>query len=144
MTILQSLADWIDLRKSDFTETADLTVVKMGDDGDLSPPFLGLVESGSAIYEQDGVILHGVSTYEVAAELHTVPADDTEDGTPAADAVELRRAIYDILGNRDAIDWINGRNQWNVFDIRTTAPTTEAQDGRRVTRWNLTVIAAPL
>ena len=144
MTLLQSLADWIERRRDEFPELDSLSIVKMGDDGDLSPPFLGMVESGSAIYEQGDVTLYGVSTYEITCELHTVPADEDNDGTPADTERTIRQNLYDILGNRDAIEWINGRNQWTVFDIRAAGPTTEAQDGRRVTRWTLSIVAAPL
>jgi hypothetical protein len=56
----------------------------------------------------------------------------------------MRRDLHDIIANRSAIDWINELNGWQVFDIRTAAPITEAQDGRRVTRWMLSVVAAPL
>lgn len=144
MNILQSLRDWVTHQQENFTSLADLSVVIMGEDGDLSPPFLGLIESGSALVEQGEVVLHGVSAYEVTAELHTVPADEDNAGTPAEDERQMRFDLYDILANRDAIDWLNISNEWIIFDIRAAAPTTEAQDGRRVSRIMLTVIAAPI
>lgn len=144
MTILHSVSDWINQRLAEFPDLTGLSVVKMGDDGDLLPPFVGLMESGSSMVEQNGVTLYGVSAYEVTAELHTVPQSEDEEGTPEETERAMRQNLYDILGNRDAIDWINGRNQWNVFDIRAAGPTTEAQDGRRVTRWQITIIAAPI
>jgi len=144
MNILQSLSDWITYKKPLFPSLAGVDIVLMGDDSDLSPPFLGLVESGSATVEQNDVVMHGVSAYEVTAELHTIPASEDEDGTPAAAERQMRFDLYDILANRAAINWITDTNQWTIFDIRAAAPTTEAQDGRRVSRFNLTVIASPL
>jgi hypothetical protein len=144
MNILQSLSDWITAKKPLFPSLSGVSVVLMGDESDLSPPFLGLVESGSAPVEQNDVIMHGVSAYEVTAELHTVPASEDEEGTPAADERQMRFDLYDIIANRDAIPWITGENQWTIFDIRAAAPTTEAQDGRRVSRFMITVIASPL
>ena len=82
--------------------------------------------------------------YEVTCELQTVPADEDNEGTSADDERQMRVDLYDILGNRDAIPFISGNNDWTVFDIRLGGPTTEAQDGRRVTRWLLTVVAAPV
>lgn len=144
MTILQSLAEWIDHHQSKFTSLADLSVVQMGESDDLAPPFLGLVESGAAPVEQDGLIMHGVTAYEVTAELHTVPAADDQEGTEFDDDRLMRADIYDILADRDAIQWVTDQNHWRVFDIRCGGPITEAQEGRRVTRWELTVIACPI
>ena len=144
MNILQSLADWITYNQSSFPSLAGVSVVLMGDESDLSPPFFGLVESGSAPVEQNDVIMHGVSAYEVTAELHTVPADESESGTPAADERQMRFDLYDILANREAIAHLTGDNSWTIFDIRAAGPTTEAQDGRRVSRFMVTVIASPL
>jgi hypothetical protein len=41
------------------------------------------------------------------------------------------------------IEWITGRNGWQIFDIRLAAPTTEANEGRRISRWILKITAAP-
>jgi len=144
MTLLHSLAEWVEHHRVDFDSLADLSIIKMGDDGDISPPFLGFMESGSTIYEQGDVTLYGVSTYEITCELQTVPAAEDQEGTPEEDERIMRTDLTDILANFDAVEWITGRNFWEVFDIRAAAPTTEAQEGRRVSRWMLTVIAAPI
>jgi hypothetical protein len=144
MNINVSLSEWIDHTRVGVDSLADINLVTMGDDADLSPPFLGIMESGSAMVEQGDVTMFGVSTYEITCELHTVPADEDQEGTPPETERLMRTDLTDILLNRDAIEWINGRNFWQVFDIRAAAPTTEAQEGRRVSRWNITIIAAPL
>lgn len=143
MTVLQSLTEWIDTQTDDYTILDDLQVVQMGETSDLSPPFLGLMESGAATVEDNGVIMHGVTAYEITAELHTVPAESAESGTTFDDERDRRSVIYDILADRAAIDSISERNFWRVFDIRTAGPTTESEDGRRITRWQITVIACP-
>ena len=144
MNLNVSIADWVDHHRASFPSLEGITVITMGESTDVSTPFLGIMESGSTPFEQDGVPLHGVSTYEMTCELHTVPTDEDNDGTSAEDERVMRTDLYDILGNRDAIEWVNGRNFWSVFDIRAGGPTTESQEGRRVTRWILSVIAAPL
>ncbi len=144
MNINISLAEWIAHKRGIFPTLENLTVVTMGDDGDLSPPFLGIMESGAAPVEQGDVTMFGVYAYEVTCELHTVPADETHEGTTPEDERLMRADLTDILANRDAIEWINDCNYWQVFDIRAGGPTTEAQEGRRVSRWILTIIAAPL
>jgi len=144
MNINVSLAEWVAHKRGQFESLEPITVVTMGDDGDLSPPFLGIKEDGSALVEQNAVTMFGVSAYEVSVELHTVPTDEDQEGTPPDDERRMRADLNDILANRDAIEWINGRNYWQVFDIRIAAPTTEASEGRRISRWMLTIIAAPL
>jgi hypothetical protein len=143
MNLNVSLAEWVEHQLAGFPSLSGLSVVTMGDTENLSPPFLGIAETGADRYEQDGVPLHGVTTYEITVELVTVPAEEDQEGTPPNREREMRLDLYDILGNRDAIEWINGRNFWQVFDIRTGGPITEAQEGTRVSRWVLTVVAAP-
>ena len=144
MNINESIAEWINHKKPQFPTLDSVSVVTMGETGDLSPPFVGIAESGSSVFEQGDLVMYGVSTYEVVIELHTVPASEEYEGTPADDERLMRTDLYDIIGNRDAIEWVSGRNFWTVFDIRAAAPITEAQEGRRVSRWNLSVVAAPL
>jgi hypothetical protein len=143
-TLNESLRDWIEYNLPQFPDLEPVDLVTMGETEDLSPPFLGIMETASEAYTQDGVQLPGVSTYEITCELHTVPTDADNDGTPPETEREYRRQFYDILGDRFAIDWINGRNLWNVFDIRLGGPTTEASDGRRITRFVLSIVAAPI
>lgn len=143
MNLNVSLAEWVAKKQGKFPSIENLAVITMGETTDVSTPFLGIMESGNTPFEQDGVPLYGVSTYEMTCEFHTVPADEDNDGTPTETERIMRTDLYDILGNRDAIEWINGRNFWTVFDIRAGGPITEAQEGRRVTRWNLSIVACP-
>ena len=143
MTVINSLAEWIALKQVYCPSIESLPIVKMGDDGDLSPPFLGIMEESSSDHETNGLILRGVTDYQITCELHTVPTDEDNDGTPPEYEREMRRDLYDIIGDASAIAWMDGRNETRVFDIRTASPTTEASDGRRISRWNLEIVACP-
>jgi hypothetical protein len=94
--------------------------------------------------EQNGVVLYGVTEFELTCELHTVPVDDNEGGTDAETERQYRRDFYDIVGDRMAINWMSGRNSWTIFDIRLSSPTTEPNEGRRISRFTITVIASPI
>jgi hypothetical protein len=143
MNLLPALADWITLRKPMFPYLSRVSIVKMGDDNDLLPPFLALMETGSSEHETNGVIMRGVSDVELSCELHTVPTSEEQSGTTAAIERKMREELYDILGDMEAIDWMSERCGVRVFDIRIPSPTTEASDGRRISRWNLQIVACP-
>lgn len=143
MNINESLKQWIEENQGTFDSLDGVDVLAMGDTGDISPPCITITESGVAQYVEGGLTMYGVATYTITVELHTVPAEVSEDGTPKATAQKMRFDLYDILGNRDAIDYINGLNFWTVFDIRATAPNTEAEEGRMISRYELEVVCAP-
>ncbi len=143
MNINESIKDWIEYADTD-DKLDGVDILTIGQTGDLEPPFLVIHEASSAVYEQNETVLYGVSTFEINIELHTVPASEAEGGTTDDQHKEWRRAAYDILGDRAGIDWITGRNYWRVFDIRLSSPITEAEDGRQVSKWSLTVIACPI
>lgn len=144
MNLNESVRDWVFARITDsFPSLAVIDLVTMGETDDLGPPFIAIYETGSEAYSQSGVQLPGVSIYDITCELHTIPATEEEEGTLPQTEREYRRDLYDILGDRSMIDWVTGRNGWQVFDIRLAAPTTEANEGRRISRWILSITAAP-
>lgn len=144
MNIAASLAEWVVRKQPLFESLTGVSIVTMGDQDDLSPPFLGIAETGSDIHETNGVIMAGVTDFEVVCELVTVPATEDQEGTPTETSAEMRRDIYAIIGDRAAIDWMTDRNEWRVFDIRLAASTTEASEGRLIARWNLSITACPI
>jgi hypothetical protein len=143
MTLNESIRDWILHKLPEATALTGLQIITMGETLDQDPPFLGIMETGAETVVQDGVVMHGVSTYELTCELHTVPADADEGGTSPEDERNMRRELYDIIGNRDSMDFLANKNQWTVIDIRITAPTTASVEGRRVTTWTLQIVAHP-
>ena len=144
MNINESLRDWIASKQSNFPTLTGVDLLTMGETADKEPPFLGIYETGADQHEAGGVTMRGVSDFQITCELHTVPASDIEEGTSPEDERLMRRDLYDIIGDEAAIAWMEGRNGWRVFDIRMASPTTEAGEGRRISRWVLSVIACPI
>jgi len=143
MNITESISEWVAFRLPSFASLDGMTVMTMGQDDDITLPFVGIYETGASIHETDGVNMFGVTDFTIAIDLQTVPAAADQSGTPQATEQQMRRDLYDILGDRDAIDWITERNDWRVFDIRQASPTTEADEERRISKWILTVVACP-
>jgi len=143
MNINESLKQWIEENQGTFDSLDGVDVLTMGDTGDISPPCITIMESGVAQYVEGETTMYGVSTYTVTVELHTIPADEDNGGTTQEDAQQMRFDLFDILGNRDAIDYVNGLNFWTIFDIRATSPNTEAEEGRMVSRYELEIVCAP-
>lgn len=145
MNIQESLRQWIEKRVGeDYPDLDGIQIAITGEESDVTPPFIGIYETSSAIYETAGVTMYGVSDFEIAVELHTVPADENNEGTEIATEQGWRRNLYDILGDRDAIAWATDRNGWRVFDIRLASPITESGEGQRITRFELMVTACPI
>lgn len=141
MNINESLRDWIESQIEETSPLADIQIITMGETDDITPPFLGITEVSS---EETNDLVPGVSTFQITCELHTVPADESNGGTTPETEREFRRDLYDIIGDEAAIPWMDLKNGWRVFDIRLASPITEASEGRRVSRWNLQIVACPL
>lgn len=142
--INESLRDWIQANIEEGDPLEGVDVVTLGETGDLDPPFIAIYETSGELYQQDSVTMYGVTEFEIIVEFHTVPADLDDGGTALATDQAQRTRLYDILANRDAIDFMKTREDWQVFDIRTGSPITSAEDGRRVTRATLAVVASIL
>lgn len=144
MNLNISIADWVNSRKPAYKSLDGVSVVTMGDDDDLATPFLAFYETSSEQFVQGEVPMYGVSTIEITAELQTVPVDPEQDGTAPDQERKMRKDIYDIIGDRRAIEWMETRNNWRVFDIRMASPTTEPTEERRISRWVITAVACPI
>jgi hypothetical protein len=144
MNLNESLRDWIFQQTPNYPTLDPVAIVTMGETETLDPPFLAIYETGVSEVESNGVAMHGVGAYEIVAELHTVPQDTDQEGTPVETERGWRRDFFEILGNRQAIDFCSGRNGWRIFDIRAVTPMTEPSEGRRITKIGLTGIACPI
>lgn len=145
MNIQETIRQWINKRISEqYNDLDGIQIAITGEESDVFPPFIGIYETSSTIHEQAGVVMYGVSDFEIAVELHTVPADEENEGTLITTEQAWRRNLYDIIGDRDLIEWGTDRNGWRLFDIRTASPITESGEGQRITRTELTVIACPI
>lgn len=145
MNIQETIRQWIEKRTDEeYIDLYGIQIAITGEEADVTPPFVGIYETGASIVETGGVTMYGVTDFEIAVELHTVPADEQNEGTTTAIDQGLREDLYDILGDRALIEWGSSRNGWYLFDIRTASPTTESADGQRITRFQLIVTASPL
>jgi hypothetical protein len=144
MTLNQSIADWINHKRGQFPSIAAIQLLIDGNLDDQDPPLIAIKEtSAPEIFTQGDLVMHGISTFEIGVMLETVPAPEDEGGTSEEDHDTMRRDLYDIIGNRDAIQWLENRNGWSVIDIRATSPTTQVEEGRRMSVWTLSIIAHP-
>lgn len=143
MNFIDAIKDYI----SDSIEGTSLegfaTLVPGGSDN-YDPPFIGITEESNSMFEQAGVIVPGVHTYELSVDLVTVPGDTVQDAVDGPSYDDQRADFWNIVGDRGMIAWADGREQWRIFDIRPTAPIMMPDDGLRVVRVNLTVIACQL
>jgi hypothetical protein len=144
---IQSIREWVLLKQPLFPILAGLEVLVNGDNATASPPLIGITESGDVeTWEQNGVTMHGVLSIPLSVVLETVPDEESDEetcGTTKEDHRAMASALYDILANRDAIQFCQTRNGVNILDIRNVNPTTSAQDGRRVTTFQMNVVACP-
>lgn len=144
MNIQTTIREWI--RKRTDEEYIDLYGIQIaitGEEADVTPPFVGIYETGASVVEAGGLIMFGVTDFEIAVELHTVPADGQNEGTPTAIEQGLRDNLYNILGDQDLLAFGDDRNGSHLFDIRTASPITESGDGQRITRYQLLIRACP-
>jgi len=144
MNIQTSIKEWIEKRtEEEYTELEDITISTTGEINDITPPMINIYETGQGIHEVGGVTMYGVTDFEISVELVTVPATENDEGTPTVDDLEVRKALYNILGDRDGIEWMSERNGWRIFDIRLSSPITESNEGTRSTRFELQIVACP-
>lgn len=145
MNIQKSIRQWIQKRiEEQYIDLDGIQIAITGEEDDVTPPFIGIYETGESVHETGNVTMYGVTEYEISVELHTVPTDENNEGTPIATEHGWRQNLYDILGDRDMIAWATDRNGSRVFDIRLPSGITESDDGQRITRFEMTVIACPI
>ena len=139
----QTIADWIANEAVTYPDLDGIPVVRNGEISDMEFPLIAIVDTGSEQIEQDGVIMRGVMNVSVNVELHSVPADEAQEGTSEEDHGDIEADLYNILGDSSVIAWGDNRNDLRLFDFRAAAPTIEARDGRRVSVFQLTCVCCP-
>jgi len=145
MNIQTSIKEWIEKRvEEEYAELEDFEISLTGEIEDVTPPCIRIFETGQSLHETGGVVMYGVTDFEMAVEMATVPAEAADEGTPTDDDLDARKALYNIIADRSGIDWMSERNGWRIFDIRLSSPITEPNEGRRVTRLELQIVACPI
>jgi len=143
--IQTSIKQWIEKRVTEtYSELDGIEISTTGEIEDIAPPMINIFETGQGIHEAGGTVMYGVTDFEIAVDLVTVPASADDEGTPTTDDLTARKALYNILADRDGINWMSDRNDWRIFDIRLSSPITESNEGQRVTRLELQVVACPI
>ena len=142
--VKQALKTWITDQARSYDVLTDVPIVLNGETDDVTLPLIAIIDQGAAIVEQNGVKLYGVMEVSLTVELHTVPEESTQDGTTYATSEEMAQAIFEILGNRKSIDFMNASNEINVFDNLTTSGIISVRDERRIATFDVTVIASLL
>jgi len=145
MTLNQSVKDWIEHKRGQFSSIEAIQILIDGNLEDQTPPLIAIKETAEPEpFVQGDLVMHGISTFEIGVMLETVPAEESEGGTSEEEHDTMRRDLYDIIGNKpEAEKWLANRNGWSVVDIRCTSPTTAVEEGRRMSVWKLSIIAHP-
>jgi len=140
-SINQSIKDWIESERSNYTSLNGIEILVNGDDETLDPPFIAIMETASNVWEQAGVTMHGVLQIGVSVMLQTVPVDD-DDGASKSTHQEMAADLYCILSDRERFMFFAAdRNGGRVLDARGIAPLTNTADGRRITTIEMTIVA---
>lgn len=141
--VKESLRTLIQSETPNHAALADIPIVLNGEITDADFPLIAIIDQGAGLVEQEGVIMRGVDALTITAEIHSVPEEEDQEGTPLETHRAIVTALYQILADSRAIQFCDGLNDTAVFDIRTSSPTIEAREGRRVSSIQMTVIACP-
>lgn len=138
---LDELAAWIDANSGNYANVATWTIRKSGDARDRAFPLITLEATGADEHE----VLRGVyDPLTVEVTIETIPHEDG--ASASADTIATHEedavALYQILADRAAVDWINGRGRVRCFDIRGSEGTMEPEDDRRKTTIELRVVCS--
>ena len=141
--VKESLRTWMESQVVNHPALDDIPIVLNGETADAVFPLIAIIDQGAGLVEQEGVVMRGVDSLTIAAEIHTVPEEEAQDGTTLETHRAIVTAAYQVLGDFQAIQFCNGLNDTTVFDIRTSSPTLEPREGRRVSSIQMTVFACP-
>jgi hypothetical protein len=122
---------------------AAIPIVLSGETDTAEFPLIVIEETGSAIYEQGGVIMRGVDTIELTVAAHSVPVDASELGSELAAHQALTDAAYRVLADAAFIDVASVHPLW-IFDFRVSTPRIETDPPRRRSVIEITAIACTL
>jgi len=89
-------------------------------------------------------VLRGVLIMGIEAWLVSVPGDDDDTATPAADHQDLVADLYHVLADTYGIEVCSTYPGFKCFDIRGTAPISEQENGLRITRFEMRVVGCPV
>ena len=124
------LKAWIESRNATYPAVDDWDIRVPGDDTPKTYPALLVEPTGS----EEHATLRGVmAPLSLDVRLETIPHEDgaAAEATTKAEHVSDADQLYEIIADRDAVEWIDSRGTIRCFDIRGSEPTLETEDGRR-------------
>ena len=112
-----------------------------GDALTLEPPHITVIDTGAEEHE----LLRGVLTLSVKVALTTIPGEDEDESTSAANhramAAILAAAIEGPQSDYSPLQYrFDGTPDFKCWEVWGMAPTTTADGGRRVTDFPLTLV----
>lgn len=140
--VKQAVKTWLTDQARSYDVLKSVPIVLNGETDNVALPLIAIIDQGVFIVEQNGVKLYGIMDVSLTVELHTVPEESTHDGTTYQTSEEMAQAIFEILGNRKSIDFMNASNEINVFDNLTTSGIISVRDERRIATFDVTIIAS--
>lgn len=138
---LDELIAWIQSKSVDYPAVDTWTIRKSGDAREKGFPLVVL----EAVSADEHEVLRGVySPLTIEARLETIPHEDGS--TAAADTISTHEAdalaLWNILADEAAIEWIDARGTVRCFDIRGSEGTLETDDDLRVTSIEVRMICS--
>jgi hypothetical protein len=115
--------------------TAGVAVHISGTAEEITPPLVGITDTGSEIHEAGETLMRGVYDIELDIELVTVPDETTNDSHAA-----MSSTLWNIIAD-DMVMHLTGPNGLTLFDFRAGTGTLETDDGRRATRFECFAVA---
>ena len=140
--VKQALKTWLTDQARSYDVLDGVHIVLNGETDDVALPLIAIIDQGVSIVEQNGVKLYGVMEASLTVELHTVPEEAAQDGTTYETSEEMAQAMFEILGNRKSIDYMNASNTINVFDNLTSSGIISVRDERKIATFDVTIIAS--
>lgn len=134
---------WIQSQATFYPAVNNWQLVKSGYGGDKTFPNVTL-EATSA---EEHDILRGVyDPLSVDVRLQSIPNDEgaAQDAYTIADHEADANALYNILADRTAVEWIDGRGNIRCFDIRGSEGNLETDDDKRLTTIELRITCSQL
>ena len=143
---LAALKSWITYRAAAYPVLSgvpillrDTQVERPGDDdedevADFDATFISLND----VSTEEHAIQRGCLTMDIEVMLCTVPGDL---GKTDAEHAAFNAALYNVIADTAAIEYCSSGTGIRCFDIRGTAPTTEADGAMRATTFKVSMVA---
>lgn len=122
---------------TEFNLIVGLNIYLPTEDDTRTYPCINITDTGADEHE----ILRGVfDPLSVDIQLHTIPNDDTLDGTTEAEHQAIVEQMYSLLADIREIDELAATTGLNVFDIRQSSVSSSREDGRNTTTFSQDIV----